>query len=71
MLQHGNKPVLAWNAANVTVRRDPSGNEKPDKDRSRERIDGIVAVIMALRRALLGDPDEVPFIRTGEQLTMV
>jgi len=70
-LQHGNNPVLAWNAANVTVRRDPSGNEKPDKDRSRERIDGIVAVIMGLRRALLGDPDEVPFIRTGEQLTMV
>ena len=48
-------PVLTWQASNVVVRRDPAGNIKPDKERSRERIDGIVALVMALGRASVGD----------------
>ena len=51
-LQHGGHPVLAWCAANVVVRQDPAGNIKPDKGQSTERIDGIVAVVTALARAL-------------------
>ena len=43
------------NASNVAVRQDPAGNIKPDKERSRERIDGISALINALGRALLRD----------------
>lgn len=48
-------PVLRWNASNVAVRHDPAGNIKPDKERSSERIDGIVATCNALGRALLRD----------------
>ena len=46
--------MLRWNASNVAVRQDPAGNIKPDKERSRERIDGISALVNALGRALMG-----------------
>ena len=36
---------------------DPAGNIKPDKAKSREKIDGIVALIMALSRAMVHDPN--------------
>jgi phage terminase large subunit-like protein len=49
---HGGHPILRWMASNVTVTQDPAGNLKPDKERSPERIDGIVCLIMALGRAL-------------------
>jgi phage terminase large subunit-like protein len=49
---HGGHPVLRWMADNVTVTRDAAENVKPDKAKSTERIDGIVATIMALDRAL-------------------
>jgi phage terminase large subunit-like protein len=52
-LHHGSNPVLDWMASNVTVRSDPAGNWKPDKAKSTKRIDGIVALIMALGRATL------------------
>ena len=50
-LQHGGDPVADWCASNVSVRTDPAGNVKPDKERSIERIDPIVAVIMAVGRS--------------------
>ena len=37
---------------NVFIRKDPAGNIKPDKDKSTEKIDGAVAMIMALDRAI-------------------
>lgn len=49
---HGGHPVLRWMADNVTVEQDAAGNVKPSKGKSREKIDGIVAGIMALDRAL-------------------
>lgn len=52
-LAHGNNPVLTWMASNVVIRNDPAGNIKPDKGKSRERIDGIVALVMALSRAIV------------------
>lgn len=51
-LQHGNNPVLTWMADNLVARMDPAGNIKPDKDKSRERIDGMTALIMALDQTL-------------------
>lgn len=51
-IAHGGHPVLRWMADNVVVRQDPAGNVKPDKQKSREKIDGIVALIMALDRAI-------------------
>lgn len=49
---HGGNPVLQWMAGNVVMRRDPAGNSKPDKEKSVEKIDGIVASIMALNRCI-------------------
>jgi len=39
-------------ADNLDVKTDPAGNIKPDKEKATEKIDGIVAMIMALDRAL-------------------
>lgn len=47
-LEHDANPVLRWMASNVTVKSDPAGNLKPAKDISTGRIDGIVALIMAI-----------------------
>ncbi len=52
-LAHGGHPVARWNASNVAVKQDPAGNLKPDKSRSTGRIDGIVALCMALGRAMV------------------
>ena len=49
---HGGHPVLRWMSGNVVVDTDPAGNIKPTKARSPEKIDGIVAAIMALDRAI-------------------
>jgi phage terminase large subunit-like protein len=51
-LSHGGNEVLGWMMSNVVMRTDPAGNLKPDKEKSREKIDGVVATIMALDRAL-------------------
>ncbi len=51
-INHGNNPVLTWMADNLVARVDPAGNIKPDKEKSREKIDGIVALIMAIDLAL-------------------
>ncbi len=48
---HGGNPVLRWMAGNVSIEKDAADNWKPSKKKSRERIDGIVALIMALDRA--------------------
>ena len=49
---HGGHPVLRWMAGNVVVDTDPSGNIKVTKAKSKEKIDGIVAAIMALDRCI-------------------
>jgi phage terminase large subunit-like protein len=51
-LAHGGHPVLRWMMDNIFIRTDPAGNIKPDKEKSTERIDGAVATIMALDRAI-------------------
>lgn len=50
-LRHGGHPVLTWCAANTRAQRDPAGNRKFDKLKSTGRIDGIVALAMALNGA--------------------
>jgi phage terminase large subunit-like protein len=51
-IAHGGHPVLRWMMDNIYIRTDPAGNIKPDKEKSTEKIDGAVAAIMALDRAL-------------------
>jgi len=47
-IEHFGNPVLRWMLASTVVKSDPAGNIKPDKERSTQKIDGIVASIMAL-----------------------
>ncbi len=55
---HGGNPVLRWMMDNIFVKTDPAGNIKPDKQKSTERIDGAVALIMALDRAIRNENRE-------------
>lgn len=51
-IAHGGHPVLRWNIDNIFIRTDPAGNIKADKAKSTEKIDGAIAMIMALDRAI-------------------
>lgn len=57
LLVHGGDEVLRWMMGNVELRYDPSGNIKPDKAKSGEKIDGVVAAIMAIGEALTYEED--------------
>lgn len=59
-LRHGGHPVLAWNAFCVSMKSDDNGNIrpiKPDRTKSEKRIDGIVALIMAIDRTIRREGD--------------
>jgi len=43
---------------NVSLRFDASGNIKPDKSKSGDKIDGVVAAVMAIGEALTFDEDD-------------
>ena len=58
-LAHDGNAVLRWMASNVIVQTDPAGNVKPDKSKSREKIDGIVALIIAIT-GVMGANDSSP-----------
>lgn len=73
LIDHYDNPVARWMLSNVVIRQDVNGNMRPDKSKSSEKIDGIVAAIMALgqhlsdrsttasvyeRRGLLGFDDD-------------
>ena len=51
-LAHGGHPVLRWMMDNIFIRTDPAGNIKADKEKSTEKIDGAIATIMGLDRAI-------------------
>jgi phage terminase large subunit-like protein len=61
-LRHGGHPVLRWNADNLVVKTDEAGNIKPDKAKATQKIDGMVALIMALDRAIKHKGDNGPSI---------
>lgn len=54
---HGNNPILRWNCSNIEISMNEAGDIKMDKKKSREKIDGMVALVMALGcwKALNGD----------------
>ena len=56
IVEHLNNPVLRWNASNVQLMLDSNGNQRPDKGKSKNKIDGIVATVIAMNRAL-ANPD--------------
>lgn len=53
-IRHGKHPVLDWNMSNVIIDQDAAGNIKPNKKKSTEKIDGVVALVMGLARATIG-----------------
>lgn len=56
-LNHGSNPVLRWMCSNMSVKTDDADNYKPSKKRSTEKIDGMVATIMALDQ-MIREQDE-------------
>jgi phage terminase large subunit-like protein len=56
-LQHGNHPILRWMAGNAATEEDATGNIKPSKTKSAEKIDGIVASVMAHDRWIRQNPE--------------
>ncbi|MBB6192909.1 phage terminase large subunit-like protein, partial [Sphingobium wenxiniae] len=67
-MQHNGNPLLRWQAGNVMVETDPTGNRKPTKAKSLDRIDGIVSAIMACG---LAATDEGPQVYKGDGLMWV
>ena len=51
LIDHGGNPVAAWMARNAKIDQDPAGNMKINKKKSRKRIDGITAAVMAVGMA--------------------
>jgi len=58
-LIHDGNPVLTWCVSNVAIETDGAGNMKPSKDRSHERIDAAVAMVMAVGLAAVEAPAAV------------
>ena len=54
-IEHGGNEVLRWMASNATVKPDTNDNIRPDKGKSADKIDGIVALLMALGRIIEGE----------------
>jgi phage terminase large subunit-like protein len=69
-LRHGGNPLLRWCAANIAVEKDSVGNLKPSKKKSTEKIDPLVAAIMALGIACLTKSDQGSVYDTGGVYTM-
>jgi phage terminase large subunit-like protein len=68
---HLGNPVLRWMASNLVVQQDAAGNVKPNKEKAPEKIDGIVASIMALGRAIAaGDDDSTSVYDSQPLLTL-
>lgn len=53
MLNHSSNPILRWMASNAAAEQDAAGNIKPSKKKSKEKIDGIVALVMAIGRLIV------------------
>ena len=68
-LIHDSDPVLTWMASNVVAHLDAKDNIYPRKERPENKIDGIVALIMALSRAI--QPDSGLVIDCSYQLLVL
>ncbi len=60
-LRHAGHPILRWHASNAAVQKDPAGNIKLDKEKSRRKIDGVAALVNAVRAAI-NNPEEPPSV---------
>lgn len=59
-IEHNDNPVLNWAMSNIVAEVNPAGDIKPAKNKSSEKIDPAVALVMAIGRAMAVDEDETP-----------
>ena len=64
-LAHEGDPVLGWCAANLVARRDANMNTAPDKKRSAEKIDDMVALLMAIGVSMSGQEPDTKVVEQG------
>ncbi|MEW6457616.1 MAG: terminase TerL endonuclease subunit [Bacillota bacterium] len=64
-LVHGGNPVARWNFGNLEVKADANDNIRPVKSQETERIDGFVALLNAMARAMLHTATENPYESRG------
>lgn len=62
---HDGQEIDAWQAANLVVTKGARGDIRPDKEKSAEKIDGMVSRIMSLGRAMLAEDTESKYEREG------
>lgn len=67
-INHFGNPVLSWMNDNVSIKKDPAGNRKFDKAKSQDKIDGMVALSMALYRSSVDDLESD--VHDGELITV-
>ena len=70
-IAHGGQPVLRWMMDHIFIKTDPAGNIKPDKEKSTEKIDGVVATIMALDRAIRCGLDSGESVYDGRGILLI
>lgn len=68
---HNGDPILAWMISNVVCHRDQKDNIYPRKEREENKIDGVVALIMALGRAMAGNNSEFPVLGSDYEFMAV
>lgn len=59
---HGGNIVLRWQMGRLVVRKGPNGEIRPDRERSRGTIEGLVALASALNRAIVSDEDDAGWV---------
>ena len=64
-IRHLGSPVMRWMFDNVSVKMDPAGNIKPDKEKSAERIDGVVSLIDGVAGAAMRTKAANPYATRG------
>ena len=64
IIDHYDNPVARWMLSNVVIKEDVNGNRRPDKSKSSEKIDGIVAAIMALGQHLSDNAEQLSVYAT-------
>tara|TARA_Y100001973_G_scaffold106739_1_gene187003 strand:+ start:1845 stop:3398 length:1554 start_codon:yes stop_codon:yes gene_type:complete len=70
-INHGGNPVLRWMVNNVHISEDPAGNIKPNKAKSTEKIDGVIALVCALAEYLNGLEGDNQSIYEGRGLIFI
>lgn len=70
-LKHGGNPVLRWMCSNVAIETDPAANIKITKKKSKEKVDGMVALCMAIFESMTTEPEFKSRYETNPELDSI